>query len=215
MTPIVRSAIIVALSVPSLGLAGCGYLGARGRDATDILSLGISAGSGMGVRAGITRLLALEVMAQKDEKFFGFYQRNFHWTESSYGLLFASWRMPTVGDEPPPPRWKGWDLLTTSRRRTQYPNRAEIEDRRHTLFILSGLHAQRAIDFLDVEVGISALIGGLEMSIRPGQLADFLLGWFGIDLGGDDGTRFGEVIGPPPPPAPRIPGSDVSRDPHG
>jgi hypothetical protein len=215
MTRTVRAGIIGVLAISSFAVTGCKYLAARGRDATDIISLGISSGSGIGVRAGVTRLLALEVIAQKDERFFGFYQRNFNWTESGYGLLFACFRMPTVGDEPPPPRWKGWDYLTTSRRRILRPNRPEIEDRRHTLFILSGGHALRAIDFLDVEVGISALIGGLEMSIRPGQLADFLLGWFGIDLGGDDGTPFGESVVPPPPPKPRIPGSDMSRDPHG
>lgn len=188
--------IAVALAVLSLDAQGCTYLRARGRDATDIISLGISSGSGAGARIGATRLLAVEAMAQKDETYYGFRQRNSHWTESSYGLLFASFRMPTVGNEPPPPRWKGFDLLTTSRRRTLHPNRPEIEDRRHTLFILSGSYSQRAIDFLDVEVGISAFIAGLEISLRPGELADFFLGWFGLDLAGDDGLPYGVTAAP-------------------
>ncbi len=195
------------LGILLAGVPGCSYLSARGRDATDLISLGISSGSGMGVRIGATRLLAAEVMAQKDETFAGVRQRNFRWTESSYGLLFASFRMPTVGDEPPPPRWKFFDLFTTSRRRTLHPNRPEVEDRRHTLFVFSGAHAQRAVDFLDLEAGASAFIGGLEVSIRPGELADFILGWFGLDIARDDGIRYGETV-PPARPAASAPGSD-------
>jgi hypothetical protein len=38
----------------------------------------------------------------------------------------------------------------------------------------------------DVEVGVSPLFVGLNIGVSPGELLDFLLGWFGIDLGGDD-----------------------------
>lgn len=39
----------------------------------------------------------------------------------------------------------------------------------------------------DLHVGAS-LLGSLRIGLSPGQLADFVLGWFGGDLAGDDGA---------------------------
>jgi hypothetical protein len=164
---------------------GCRYLANRGKDLTDIVAPGISPGGGIGARVSATRLVALEIIAQKDEDFFGWRERAAHWYESAYGLPFSIWRMPAIGEgERPVRHW--YDMFTTSRRLDQYPKREETEDRRHTLFFFSGGRGLRLIDFLDVEVGVSALIGGVELSLRPGQVLDFFLGWFGLDLSGDD-----------------------------
>jgi hypothetical protein len=176
-----------ALALLSLaGGPGCRYLSARGRDLSDIVAPGVSSGGSLGMRLGLTRLVDVAIMAQKDERFLGWRERNPRWTESSYGIPFAPFSMPSIGDGQPAERhW--YDLFTTSRRLTHYPNRQELEDRRYTLFVLSGGRGLRMIDMLDVEVGVGALFGGLEISLRPGQLADFLLGWFGLDIAADDG----------------------------
>jgi hypothetical protein len=186
---IAAAAVLVAVAAAG---PGCAYSAARWRDFTDILSLGISAGAGIGIRADVTKLLALEEMAQNDETFYGWHERDTSWTESSYGLLFASWRMPGLGGETRPPR-SSLDILTTSRRRTLFPVRTEIEDIRHTLFIFSGGSGIRPVDALNLDVGVSALFGGLEVTLSPGELVDFLLGWFTVDIGRDDDRRFGEV----------------------
>src|SRR5206468_8061732 len=123
-------------------------------------------GGGVGIRAGATRLVALEVMAQKDERFVGRYGRSVRWQESSYGLFSVVWNPSLEYEKPPPRRW--YDAFTTSRRRSYYPDRG-IEDRRYTLFIHSGAENERVIDALDVEVGVSVLFGGVEVALRPGE----------------------------------------------
>jgi hypothetical protein len=187
-------AVVLVLASP-----GCSYLKARWRDFTDLASAGVGPGGGLGVRAEATKLVALEVMAQKDERFTGWRSRNFRWMESSYGLVFATWRMPSIGSEAPPERlW--YDFFTTSRRLTRFPNRVEQEDERHTLFILSKAHGVRLVDALNVELGVSALVAGVEVGVQPLEVVDFLLGWFGLDIGRDDGIPYGETSAPPLPP---------------
>lgn len=180
-----RPGAALLLAVLPAFAAGCGYLRNRGLDFADILSPGVSLGPGMGARISATRLLAVEVMVQKDEAFAGFRGRK---VESSYGVLFASWRMPTIyAEKPLPRRW--YDLFTTSRRRMRFPGREEVEDRRHTLFITSGVNGQRLLDVLDFEVGLSAVAGGVELAVRPGEMLDFLVGLVGLDVSRDDGGR--------------------------
>jgi len=184
---------VAVLSMAVLAAApGCRYLAARGKDLSDIIAPGFSPGGGTGARAGLTRFVAVEVMAQKDETFAGWRSRTPRWIESSYGLLFATWRMPGLGtEERPERRW--FDVFTTSRRRILHPNREHFEDRRHTMFIYSGGSGQRWIDFLDVEVGASAFVGGVELAVRPGEFLDFLLGFFGLDIGEDDTLTSEEI----------------------
>jgi hypothetical protein len=166
---------------------GCGYFRDRARDFGDIIGFGVSPmGGGAGVRIGATRLLAVEVMAQKDETFVGRYGRSLRWRESSYGVPFSFVWVPALDDEKRPQR-RWYDAFTTSRRRTFYADRG-VEDRRYTLFIHSGAENERVLDALDVEAGVSLFAGAIEVSIRPGEFLDFLLGWFKIDLAGDDGV---------------------------
>ena len=47
-----------------------------------------------------------------------------------------------------------------------------------------GVHRNWLHDF-DFEVGATALVGGT-VGFSLGEFADFLLGWFGLDIGGDD-----------------------------
>jgi hypothetical protein len=44
----------------------------------------------------------------------------------------------------------------------------------------------RPITAFDIEAGVFAGFVGVHVGVSPGQLADFLLGWFGVDIAGDD-----------------------------
>jgi hypothetical protein len=52
------------------------------------------------------------------------------------------------------------------------------------LLSLEGIHRYPLHDF-DVEIGASAILG-VSIGFSPGKFLDFLLGWFGADLAGDD-----------------------------
>ncbi len=49
----------------------------------------------------------------------------------------------------------------------------------------------------DVSVGVHALLVGASVGFSPGEFLDFLLGWFGLDIAGDDTPI-------PEPPARRV-----------
>ena len=46
----------------------------------------------------------------------------------------------------------------------------------------------RPLHWLDVETDIAVGVG-LRIQVSPGEFIDFFLGWFGVDLGGDDETE--------------------------
>jgi len=55
----------------------------------------------------------------------------------------------------------------------------------------------------DIEVGVTAGLFSLRVGFSIGQFVDFLLGWFGVDIGGDDG-RYRRVGRRPKPTGERI-----------
>lgn len=63
------------------------------------------------------------------------------------------------------------------------------------------------VDRLDLELGVTVLIGA-RVGFSPGQLVDFLGGWFGWDPAGDDRLRVG-VAGEEA----RIDGGETTTDP--
>ncbi len=46
--------------------------------------------------------------------------------------------------------------------------------------------AMRWHEILDVKAGVNAGLVGARAGVSPGELLDFVLGWFGIDIAGDD-----------------------------
>lgn len=50
----------------------------------------------------------------------------------------------------------------------------------------TGAHDRPVIHLFDIEVGVNLFIIGVDAGFSPGQLLDFLLGWFGIDIAEDD-----------------------------
>lgn len=45
------------------------------------------------------------------------------------------------------------------------------------------------IHAFDIEAGVFAGIVGARVGFSPGEFVDFLLGWFGVDIAGDDEAR--------------------------
>jgi len=166
-------------------LCGCTYLQNRALDFTDILAVGGSTGGSIQVRARATRALTLEVGAQKDECYYGWRRRSGQWEESSYGLFLASVWSPRLGNEPFA-KWSWLDVLKTSHTRTHYLSIDAKEDWRYHVFLLTHAENARWIDGFDVEVAFGALFIGLQVAIRPGELADLLAGLVTLDPAGDD-----------------------------
>ena len=55
--------------------------------------------------------------------------------------------------------------------------------------ILKFWQDKKLIELFDIEVGAHIVYGGVDLGFSPGQTLDFLLGWFGVDIG-KDGSRF-------------------------
>ena len=47
-------------------------------------------------------------------------------------------------------------------------------------------HFRNHVNGFDLEAGLFLGIIGCRVGFSPGQFADFLLGWFGLDIAGDD-----------------------------
>jgi hypothetical protein len=179
-----RLRFALVLSAPLL--FGCTYLSNRAKDCTDILSLGVSLGGSVLARVRATRLVTVEVGAQKDELFHGWSRRHATWQESSYGFFFANVWSPTVGDEKPPD-WSWWDLLKTSHTKLELLDKgAPYEETKYHLFLLTYADHFHWIHVLDLEVNAGALFVGLQLTVRPGELLDLLAGFVGLDPAGDD-----------------------------
>jgi hypothetical protein len=183
-------------------VCGCGYLADRALDFTDFIYFGASTGGGVIVRAQATHLVSLELGARSDERMYGWRERHGIWDESSFGIFTSSFWSPVLGSETPP-AWNGLDVIKTSHSKTAFgtgkmvlqendPTRPLIEEQRvvetkHHLFILTKSTDMSVTRFFDVQVDASAVIGGVQVGISPGELVDFLLGFLTIDLAGDDG----------------------------
>ncbi|MGQ9592139.1 MAG: hypothetical protein ACUVYA_17805 [Planctomycetota bacterium] len=187
---LLRACAAIALA---LGGSGCTYLENRGRDLGHIISLGVSDGGGVAARIAPTRLVTLEAGGRKDETFYGIRRLKLHWVESSWGLPFSWFWTPRLGREPYR-EWLWSDVFRTSHAKLAFPalekptgQRIEtVEEIHHHLFVLSGLEDARIVDLFDLEVNLSALVGGVQVVVSPGELLDFLAGLATLDLAGDD-----------------------------
>ncbi len=185
--------------------SGCGYLENRARDLGHIVSVGVSDGGGIAARVAPTRLLTLEVGGRRDETCYGLRRLKLHWGESSWGLPFSWAWTPRLGKEPFR-EWLWSDIFRTSHAKLAFPDlekptgsRIEtVEEIHHHVFVFSGGEDFRIVDLFDLEANLSALIGGVQVVVSPGELLDFFLGFTTLDLAGDDIPARGETREPAP-----------------
>lgn len=155
-------------------LPGCGYLQDRHRDLLHVLWADIGYGLGLGVDFQITDAvhsgIAFNVITEKVGL-----QREIAkpWTE--HGLAFLIGRSVVDGIKDGTTIRDGF-LFNRAAFSRPWPD--------------IPLHHNRQrpwLSFLDVDVGVYALVAS-RVGFSPGELVDFLLGWFGIDIGADDLT---------------------------
>ncbi len=180
-----RRFALTLIALPAL--TGCTYLANRGKDLSDIIFIGASAGGGMQLRARATPLLTAEIGAQKDERFYGWRRRNSEWEESSYGLFFANFWSPRLGNEPFAP-WSGWNLLKTSHTKAKFLSVPSEGEWKYHLFLLTPVDNVYWLDAFDVEATVGLFFIGFQVGVRPGELLDLLAGIFALDPAADDGV---------------------------
>ena len=204
--------LALGLCVCVAALAGCKApdLQDRNDDAAEILRLNAGLGPGLLVNAHVTRCIALGAGAHEARRY-GF--RNGHgwiWDERRYdtNLIVPIWGwedvdavayggMPVTlvrGDErdplPPGEEPSFWhcagEPLTINN-----PNRG----------------------WLEVSANVHAIFVGVDVGLDVGELFDYLFGWFGIDLAGDDSWTGKELEkhDPQPPRPPPGPRTDILR----
>ena len=184
-----------------LCLIGCSpksYFKNRGRDFLDIVSADVSGGLGMGVHA---RAAVIHTGLGAAEMWHVGLQEKEDGTRNAPGVRleaqqdFLLWKREMA--------LSGWDahLLTPGTKAPEdlhfclgmihLPGRGE-----HGRHIASDTETPW-LDTLDLNLGVNVFFVGARAGLRPGQFLDFLLGWFGVDLGKDD---------EPEPSAPEPPG---------
>lgn len=180
---------IAALAASALLHAGCvgTYLGNRGRDLLDPVSLDLAGGAGLGfdVKASILH------------------------TGAGYAQMYHAGLL----DGPPgrnnrlglrPEFHAAWIIRTREGAMTGYPD-AFTEEPLYAMWLRKGDHVDphacwivhapgdpvatprmRWWQLADVSAGANAVLVGARAGVSPGELLDFVLGWFGIDIAEDD-----------------------------
>jgi hypothetical protein len=188
-----RSSLALLFALANLASGGCTYLAARARDLRDVVTFDFGVGFGLGVDGQLTDAfhtglgggqyfvwqLGHPSHAASDSALGGL-QANLAWlvyrTDGSMlapdhqGFLLNFTQWPAWFAEPP----HGRDALL---RTTSLP--------------LSQHATAPWWNVADIDVGVQLLPVSCRLGARPGELVDFLLGWFGADVLGDDD-------GPPP-----------------
>jgi len=185
--------LALASAIAILGSGSCAYLSARARDLRDVVTFDVGLGFGLGVDGQLTDAIHTGLGGGQyfvwqlghpshlaSNSALGGLQANLAWlvyrTDGSMiaadhqGFLLNFTQWPAWFAEPPRSR----DPLgrTTSLPLSQHPTAPWW-------------------NLADVDVGVQLLPVSCRIGARPGELIDFLLGWFGADLLGDDD-------GPPP-----------------
>ncbi len=171
-----------------LFLTGCGgtYWKDRANDFGDIVHADFAVGNGLGIRAkaavvhtglGWGQMYHCGILKQAP----GQHNVQAARSEKSGAFLIRSSEQIMAGT--PDPHGGDWDDA-----------QATVSDR-CWLIHLPGMDAKSAEpdtkwwDALDCELGIDAAMVGFRYGVRPGQILDFVLGWFAVDFARDDTPR--------------------------
>lgn len=183
----------LALAIAAAGLGSCTYLAGRTRDLRDVVTLDFGVGFGLGIDGQLTDAchtglgggqyyvwqLGHPSLKGSDSALAGL-QSNFAWlAHRSNGPLMAPDHQGWLWNAA---LWSAWFAVPPH----GYDARGDA-----SVLPLSQCAEAPWWNAADVDVGLQLLPVSLRVGFRPGELLDFLLGWFGYDLLGDDG-------GPPP-----------------
>ena len=166
---------VFLLTVPFL--TGCAWLGARGRDAADIVRVEGSLGVGLQANVNAGELLHLGVGSSR--------RQSAGW---AYGISTSERRV-----EDHLPLSFVYSLIepgTEALHSLEIGGKDDLQKHRCAAVapctLRAGTIQKPPIQFWSLEVGVMALFVGAEIGVNPAEFVDFLLGIFGIDLAGDD-----------------------------
>jgi len=171
--------------LPAVLLAGCTtYLDGRLEDIQDVARLGLEIGPQFGVHIEATPLIHTGLG-------FGLVPATLN---TGYGLMGR--RTPFKYHV------QCFDLIYMHYRSMDgYPE--DLCHFTHLFCCGSGPRVPRKydlIDWLDMEVAVIAIFG-VRAGVNPGQLVDFLSGFFSLDIAGDDAESLEKRKKPPPAPS--------------
>ena len=182
------SGIVLAVALTGLlACSGCTYLQNRGNDLSDVLDVGITVSKDPTFSAyiGFLNMLSLGY-SNFDGTLLGLADRHFGATparQHTYGLLFAGREQFGYGEA-----FKADDPNSPTPWGAAIAGRGERPPQRQIVNCPKLLH----LGWI-----------GITINCKFGELADFLLGWFGPDIMGDDAKGAAGEKAPEPPPAPR------------
>lgn len=164
-----KSSLVLVLLLP-----GCTWLGARGRDLGDIVRVEGSVGVGLQANVTVGELLHLGVGSSRRSSGGWAYgiPTSERRVEAHLPLsIIEAWdhealHVLKIGDGPDP-----------ALHRCPIVAPATFE---------SGRIRKPAMQFWNLEIGVMAIAVGAEVGVNPAELVDFVLGWIGLDIGGDD-----------------------------
>ena len=93
------------------------------------------------------------------------------------GEMVMGLPMPQFGGEP----------ITYMRMADQRHTDEPLDESQDFIFIPRDRQRKPWIDRFDVGASATAIVPSASLNFSPGQAIDFLLGWFGADIGNDDG----------------------------
>ena len=158
-------------------LSGCAWLGGRGRDLGDIVRAEGSIGVGLQANVTATDLLHLGVGSSRRHTGgwaygFGTGERR---DEDHLPLSLIS----LAAD----PENAALHSLRMKTDKDEKAHRCEIVG---PVTFGSGPVQKPPMQFWNLEVGVMALVAGVDLGVNVGEFADFLLGCFGLDIADDD-----------------------------
>jgi hypothetical protein len=169
------SKLLVVVAIPLF--TGCAYLGARGNDLGDIVRLEGSVGAGLQAHVNAGDLLHAGLGSSR------------RWTGGwAYGIVTGEKR-----EEDHLPLSLALTLINPDASSLHALTLGEGPDApRHLCPIVapasfeSGRIRKPDMQFWNIEVGVMALVLGVEAGVNPAEFVDFLGGLVGFDLAGDD-----------------------------
>jgi len=179
-----RLFLALALGSSFVLQSGCTYLTKRGNDAADIVNLGITVTPRLKPEfAFYFDFFSLTPIgyANLDNKMFGIFNRNYglmDYEEESYGAVVYGREMKVAGEFNPKDPHQAHTDQTDVKERPKFDIGLGG--------ITSGENPPPPLHYLECDRAVHLGWIGIRNTMRPFDLVDFVLGWTGLDIMGDD-----------------------------
>jgi hypothetical protein len=168
--------LVILLALPSVG---CGYARDRFRDFGDMWRFEVSAGVGLQADVAVGELAHVGLGSSR------------RWSAGlQYGEFVAERRV-----EDHLPLSLVWSITGDDAEGVHWLRTGDATQSQHRCFAVvpgefaRGTHEKAPVHYWDLDVRVFAGVVGVEFGFSFGQFVDFVSGWFGADLGNDDGER--------------------------